>query len=181
MELKELKKGLFGFSKSSVYEYISSLNKACADKVDEVKREKLYSLSSLSRTNEELNEKLACLENENAMLKKQLEEKELSLAELSEKCVQTTELPAEKKTVEAEVCDILTEAKQFAQHLKDKACAENEELRQKNLAAYEAERKRLLSYSDEISKIKDHLGSVLEGALRGLSGTESKISELEKK
>lgn len=113
MELKDLKSGMFGFKKNSVYEYISELNRICSANVEEVKQEKLSALADLSKKNEELNNKVVCLESENDSYKKEIFEKTKLIAELTEENEKLKNDMDKRKAVEAEVADILAEARKL--------------------------------------------------------------------
>lgn len=177
MELKKLKKSFFGFEKNSVFEYISELNRICSEKVDNEREESRALLDGLNQKNAELSDKLICLETENSELKKQLREKEEFIANLTAQIENRKNAPDEK-SVEAEVADILTEAKRFAKTLREKAVKENDELRRENQKNNEAERQRIAVYSAEISKIKSMIDAVLSEANTGLEAAQVRIALL---
>ncbi len=178
MELKDIKKGFFGFNKSSVFEYISELNRVCAEKVAEAKKEKSSSLTALNAKNEELNNKVMCFESELDTLKKQLAEKDALISQLTAQNDELKNSTDTRKLVEAEVSEILTEARRFALALREKAIRENEDFRLENRKLNEAERQRLEKYGDDISEIKAAINSVLSETIISLESVEDKIAAL---
>lgn len=180
MELKNIKRGLFGFKASGVLEYVSELNRICSEKVEEERREKQTSLDTLNQKNEELNNRLSGLESENDKLKKQLAEQEEKLAELSAQNEELKSNTNAQKAVEAEVADILTDARHFAQSLREKAMKENEDFRLENQKNNEAEQQRLAAYAKEVSEIKTAIDSVLTEAKLGLEKAEEAMAVLKK-
>lgn len=179
MELHEIKKSLFGFKKDSVFEYIAELNRACADKTEEVRREKAAALAELSRTNTELNDRLVSLELERDALKKQLAERERTLDGLRCENEQLKSDTDTRQTVEKEVAEILTEARSFAQTIREKTVREDEAVRLENRKARDAEARRLAEYRQSVSDVKALLDSVLNAAKGGLAQVEAEIAALE--
>lgn len=180
MELRDIKKSFFGFSRNSVFEYITELNVACSQKVEEIKDEKAAALAELNRKNEELNNSNAALQAEYDELKKQLEEKDKLLEELKQQNAELAAGAGKQKTVEAEVAEILTEAKRFSDTLREKAIRENEAFRLQNRRINDAERQRLAEYGKEISQIKTVINAVLAETESKLENAESKIADLQK-
>lgn len=179
MELKDLKRSLFGFNRSSVFEYIAELNRLCSVKVDEAKREKNTQLAELAQKNEELNNRLTAIETDNDALKKQISEAEALIAELKAQNESIKNDFEAKQKVETEVAEILSEARAFAVTLKEKAVAENEAFKLQNRLINEAETKRLAEYSQNVSEIGKAINSILERTRDELKKAESDISALE--
>lgn len=180
MELKNIKKSFFGFNKNSVMEYISDLNRACAEKAESLRLEKTEALSELNRTNEELNNKISAFEIEIDALKKQLLEAENEINRLNGENEHLKNDVNTKKAVESEVAEILTEARNFAQSVNEKTIRENEALRLENQRAYAAEKQRLTQYRKNVENVKAVIDSVLKSAKAELEQAEEKINTVEK-
>ncbi len=181
MDLKEIKSSIFGFNKNNVYEYISELNRICSEKVEEARKEKNSSLSSLTRKNEELNNKLVCMESEIDMLKKQLLEKEELIAQLSDGSDISRKNIEIGSNDESAALDIIKDAREFAKQLREKAVKENEAFRAENQRNNEAEKRKLAEYKRSIAEIKASVNAVLSEAKNGLEKAEEKIIVFENK
>lgn len=181
MELKDIKKGLFGYNKNSVIEYVSELNHSCAEKVEEVRREKTEALFGLGKTNKELNDKIVCLEAETDALKKQLAEKEKVIIEFSDEIEQYKNNTEARKMLEKEVADILNDAHEFAKLMREKTIRENETLRLENKKANDAIKEKLAEYRKNVCDIKLFIDSVLKNTRNEFNTAEETIAVLERK
>lgn len=151
MEIRELKSGLFGFRKRSVYEYISQLNRTCSEKVEEARQDKFATLSELGRKNEELNNRVIRLEGENDALMRERTEKEALISSLNE---QIKQLQARtQKSPSDEIAEIIAEARVFAAGLREKAILESEAMRVEINRKNDEARLRLAAYERSIAEI----------------------------
>lgn len=178
MEIRELKSGLFGFRKQSVYEYISQLNRTCSEKVEEARRDKLAALSELSQKNEELNNRVIRLEGENDALRRDRTEKEALISSLNEQIKQLQERT--QKSPSDEIAEIIAEARVFAAGLREKAIIESKAMRVELNRKNDEARLRLATYERSIAEIRAAIDSILENTKERLSETENKISEIER-
>lgn len=113
MEFKDIKKGLFGFNKNNVIEYIAELNRICAEKTEALRHEKVIAVSELEQKNSELNVKLAEIETELVSLRNQIAEKESALSELSNENEQLKAEADKHKANTDELADILNDVKAY--------------------------------------------------------------------
>ncbi len=180
MELKDIKSGFFGFNKNSVIEYISQLNHLCAENTEKARLEKAEALAELSKTNEKLNNRVSVLESEVDVLKKQLLERESEIERINGENEQLKNDVDKKKAVESEVAEILTEARNFAQSMREKTIRENEVLRLENQRINDAEKQKLTNYRKNIENVKTVIDSILQTAKTELCQAEEKIDALEK-
>lgn len=180
MELKDIKKSFFGFNKNSVMNYISELNHICAEKTESLQIEKNTALSELSQTNEKLNSKISSLEVEIDALKKELLKSENEIECLKHENEQIKNDFDTKKAVESEVAEILTEARNFAQSMREKTIHENELLRLENQKIYNAEKEKLEKYRENIRNVKTVIDSILKDTKTELEQQEEIINVVEK-
>lgn len=178
MELTSLQKGLFGFKKNSVYEYVSELNRICSEKIDEAKQDKQAALFNLSKKNEELNNQIISLESRIDELDHSIEEKDEIIENLKAQIQSFQNDVDSRKSVENEVSEIIMEARQFASNLKEKAIKENEQLLAKNKQIEDIENLRLVEYSKEISKIKYAINAAIKDSHIKLAKIENDIAAL---
>lgn len=179
MELNNMKSGLFGFKKSSVYEYIADLNRVCSQKVEDAKKDRQSTISELNAKNTELREKLMCLEGENDVLKREITEKEALIKKLTEENENYRTDTDKQLALAEEIAAMLAEAKEFARILREKSIRENEAFIEENRRKNELEKARLAEYSRKVSRVKNEISSVLEETETKLSIAEGKISALE--
>ncbi len=161
MELKDIKTGLFGFKKADVYEYISELNYVCADKIAKCDKDRHNDLENMSIKNEELNNAIVCLETDKDLLLRQIEEKDAVISELRAEICSLKESYKNDQGKRDTIADVIIEAKKFADELRTKAIAENEELQKKSRIAFEARKSELDEYSRKIASLKDAIVSTL--------------------
>ncbi|MGN0179756.1 MAG: hypothetical protein ACI4DY_10000 [Monoglobaceae bacterium] len=167
MEKVNLKKGLFGYTQSSVQEYIESLN-----------GELTVRTNNLVRENEQLKKKCGLYEdkiNESSIKQDELLEKinslskeiETHIADKSKLGEQIDELKAQLNEASSdkfdyeqgqnELADIMLEAKRFANDLKHKTEIEFEQQKAANKDKIKHERERIEKYISDI----DELSSLL--------------------
>ncbi len=160
MEMINLKKGLFGYTKNSVRECFASLN------------------AEWQKRNEELSDKCARMEEE---AKKQMEEREAFSGKLEEAIEEKKILSEEieklheevaalqKELEEAkqdktdykkgqdELADVMLEAKRFAGELKQQAEEEYRQKQAENVTKINSEKERIESYIDNVDELCSEL------------------------
>ncbi|MBQ2967477.1 MAG: hypothetical protein IJE10_05100 [Clostridia bacterium] len=144
----QLKKSFFGYSKKKVLSFIGEMDTNYWEKL------KAYQ--------DEAEEKYKALENE----KTELEQKVLKLEQ------KIAELEKEKETLKNksdDVSAVFVDAKHFADDLKEKTKAEEQEMHQKLQAAYDEQAARLLCFQKEINSIKQSIRESLSAIDKELS------------
>lgn len=189
-----LKRSLFGYTKSSVYDYITAMNREMNNRIEKANaagkelvqkntdlekeidelREKqakmLDEISSYIKEKENLADELNDCKNEVEVLKKELEKKTAEIGELhSEKGMH--------RDIQNDIADVMIDAKHFANNLKKKAEYDYEQQIAKNIARLSAEKNRLAGY---ISAVNELCGSVRDLCIKFDVDLEEKKKELEK-
>lgn len=126
MEFSKLKKGMFGYSKASVIEYVATLNN-------------------------EFNKKVEDISNENAELLKKVEDLQNKLSASEEGATQMRD-SIEKQNKELDIAAVMADVHKFADSLKEKA---EEEYRlqieaNENALRYEKERVEIIRQNIEV-------------------------------
>lgn len=178
MELRKIKKSLFGFNKDGVIEYIAELNRRCAEKVEEVTRDKAEAVAVLARKNEELNAKAARLESELGELKEVLCQKDAHIEDLRRENNALRERAERHRAAERETAEILNQARAYVQSAKEKAereqktdvQAEKDKVRQgESVGAADAKKS-----TEKAQAPQDGVGRL--GAIKGMVGTALKYA-----
>lgn len=186
MEISDFKKGLFGYKKRDVFEYISELNRRFDRQQSDSKTEYDRIQGELNKKNEELNLTAARLTEDNSALSAELERERAKTAALSAELEQTRaetsalkahaeELKSalqKRNSEEESVSNILAEVKLFAENLRAKAVAEDEAVRRENRMRDEAEKAKLAVYAKQVAQVR-------ESVRRALDEMDGKAAELE--
>lgn len=187
------KRGLFGYTRSSVYAYITELNhefkdrlenfgtsthqdlaKKCKEYEEEVKKltekqtELLDEISKYIKEQDALNDEIKSLRLELQNLKSDNSRKDIELRELRDR-------KGEYQNVQNDLADVIIEAKKFANNLMQNAENEYKKQTAENNAKLNAERDRLADYIKSIDELS---GSVRDLCLRFNSDIEVKKKQL---
>ena len=150
MELENLKKGLFGYQKTGVYEYIASIE-------DEFSSKLLEKDQQLKKNEEIYMEKINKLEDELREAKKRIIEQDKGQEMIS---------------------NTLLEANRFAQMLKKEAQEKHEEENRILLDMVEKQKKEIMKYQTKIDELKNMLHTLLEGMEKDVSVVEKRVEEV---
>ncbi len=196
MEKLNLKKGLFGYTESSVLEYIKTIscelklridklseeNKTLLEKHSQLESESNYAKSEANKLSDEINslsEENNRLKSDKAELEKQIE---LLTAKLSE--ADGEKLDYEKG--QNDLADVMLEAKRFANNLKKQSEDEYKRQKAENEEKINCEKQRIEKYVSEIDslcgtlhKVCDNFGKDLENKKTDLSSILSKLNNID--
>lgn len=195
------KKSVFAYIAQLTGDYEAKLTEAKSEsekkiaelsgEIDSLKSDNVLIMSQKTESESEvlgLTDKNTALKSENDSLLQKLEardaaiaEKDAALAELSTLKVELEALKKENATLHRnsnEVAEILADAKNFANLLRDKAVEENEEYRRVNRERNEAEKARLEAYKNRVDKVRSDVVTVLRGMELSLNEMTADISKL---
>ena len=196
MEKLNLKKGLFGYTESSVLEYIKPIscelklridklseeNKTLLEKHSQLEAESNSAKSEANKLSDEINslsEENNRLKSDKAELEKQIE---LLTAKLSE--ADGEKLDYEKG--QNDLADVMLEAKRFANNLKKQSEDEYKRQKAENEEKINCEKQRIEKYVSEIDslcgilhKVCDNFGKDLENKKTDLSSILSKLNNID--
>ncbi len=196
MEKLNLKKGLFGYTESSVLEYIKTIscelklridklseeNKTLLEKHSQLEAESNSAKSEANKLSDEINslsEENNRLKSDKAELEKQIE---LLTAKLSE--ADGEKLDYEKG--QNDLADVMLEAKRFANNLKKQSEDEYKRQKAENEEKINCEKQRIEKYVSEIDslcgtlhKVCDNFGKDLENKKTDLSSILSKLNNID--
>ena len=196
MEKLNLKKGLFGYTESSVLEYIKTIscelklridklseeNKTLLEKHSQLEAESNSAKSEANKLSDEINslsEENNRLKSDKAELEKQIE---LLTAKLSE--ADGEKLDYEKS--QNDLADVMLEAKRFANNLKKQSEDEYKRQKAENEEKINCEKQRIEKYVSEIDslcvtlhKVCDNFGKDLENKKTDLSSILSKLNNID--
>lgn len=150
MNLDNLQKGFFGYKKSSVYEYISSMEEEFSERL-------LEKDGDAKKKEEEYKEKIRQLESELQDVRKQLDG-----------C----------KKEQMMIGDTLMDAKRYAEELKKKAYEEEEKERRKWEQAVAQNNLELDNYQKKISEVREHLIKTLQNMDEKAAELGTQIQEI---
>ena len=196
MEKLNLKKGLFGYTESSVLEQIKTIscelklridklseeNKTLLEKHSQLEAESNSAKSEANKLSDEINslsEENNRLKSDKAELEKQIE---LLTAKLSE--ADGEKLDYEKG--QNDLADVMLEAKRFANNLKKQSEDEYKRQKAENEEKINCEKQRIEKYVSEIDslcgilhKVCDNFGKDLENKKTDLSSILSKLNNID--
>lgn len=198
MEKVNLKKGLFGYTQSSVQEYIESLNGELMARTNNLVQEneqlkkkcKFYEdkINESSVKQDELLDKINSLSKE---IETHLSDKSKLSKQIDEFKIRLDEATADKFDYEQgqnELADVMLEAKRFANDLKHKTEVEFEQKKSENEDKIRQERERIEKYIsdiDELScllrKVCDNFGKEIGSRRVELSTVLKNLAELNAK
>lgn len=134
MLLQELRRGLFGYKKDSVYQYVLYLNEKFNQKLSEKDFD-------TGRQIKELKDMIADLKFQLSIVKKENEE---------------------YTKMQVAVSNSIIDAKSYASQMKKETEDIEEDLRQKLKERYKEENKKLEEYSELVNKVRESIKSVLK-------------------
>lgn len=198
MENVSLKKGLFGYTQSSVQEYIEALNGELTARTNKLvleneelkKKCELYEdkINESNAKQDELLEKINDLSKE---IETHLSDKSKLSKQIDELKIRLDEASADKFDYEKgqnELADVMLEAKRFANDLKNKTELEFKQKKEENEDKIRQEQERIEKYIsdiDELSsllrKICDNFGKEIGNRRVELSIVLKNLSELNAK
>ena len=186
MELRELRTSLFGFKKKDVCEYMARLRSELVENLEEDRENDKHTILDLEQRNAELNDCISKLSAEKERLLAENAEKERIISALEEdfesangENTQSANTQAESGCAEA--ADIIFEAKQFADSLRDKAEKENENLRRENAEYHNRVKNELSQCKSAVGDLRGKIAKTLKDIDADLSKKEDSIAELERK
>lgn len=150
MQIQEMKKGLFGYKKESVYQYVSALN-------------------------EEFSQKLIEKDEKNEVLVKELRERTQALEAELERVKRESEDLRKKQLA---VSDSIIDARDYAAQLKSETRRREQALYDQMEARMNKENRRLDGYTENIGKLREQIKDVLEKFDEELKQAESRAGEL---
>ncbi len=150
MQIQEMKKGLFGYKKESVYQYVSALN-------------------------EEFSQKLIEKDEKNEVLVKELRERTQALEAELERVKRESE---ELRKKQLAVSDSIIDARDYAAQLKSETRRREQALYDQMEARMSRENRRLDGYAENIGKLREQIKDVLEQFDEELKQAENKAGEL---
>lgn len=198
MENVSLKKGLFGYTQSSVQEYIEALNdelmvrtnKFILENEELKKKCELYE-DKINESNTKQDELLNKIKSLSKEIETQLSDKSKLSEQIDELKIRLDEASADKFDYEQgqnELADVMLEAKRFANDLKQKTQIEFEQKKAENEAKIRQERERIEKYIsdiDELSnllrKVCDNFGKEIENRRVELSNVLKNLAEFNAK
>lgn len=206
MEKLELKKGLFGYTKQSVLDYIFDVDLLYRQKTEQAEQARQSLEQSIERLKAQVNgfadetdrlvdeltlkdERLAELEKHNAELavtiEKLTKEKQILCEEidsLKSELNKSESLPSTSHTAnDSSVTDIIFEAKSFASGLKQKAQDEYVAMQNDNLERFRSQKEKALDFAKSIEDLRKSVLSLCESFGGDLYNAEKRMSELSRK
>ena len=172
MENVSLKKGLFGYTQSSVQEYIEALNGELTARTnkfvlenEELKKKcELYEdkINESNAKQDELLEKINILSKE---IETHLSDKSKLSEQIDELKIRLDEASADKFDYEKgqnELADVMLEAKRFANDLKNKTELEFKQKKEENEDKIRQEQERIEKYISDIDELSSLLRKVCD-------------------
>ncbi len=182
MDLQGLKTGLFGFKKKDVCEYISQMNDELGKRLSIEKEKDNATIAELKSKIESLSAENSGLkseiETEKSALNDKLSEKDAIIASLENKIDELKNENIEAHRKNDEVAEIILDARSFANGLREKAIAENDEMCRMNDERNRKLQDRLSSYESEIEKIRWNIQRMLKNMDGQLGDTADDIMTL---
>ena len=172
MENVSLKKGLFGYTQSSVQEYIEALNGELTARTNKLvleneelkKKCELYEdkINESNAKQDELLEKINVLSKE---IETHLSDKSKLNEQIDELKIRLDEASADKFDYEKgqnELADVMLEAKRFANDLKNKTELEFKQKKEENEDKIRQEQERIEKYISDIDELSSLLRKVCD-------------------
>ena len=144
MNITELRKSLFGYSKESVYQYISYLNQEFSQKLVEKDRESNYLIKELQERNAALEKEMESIRAENDIYKK----------------------------MQSSISESIISAKNYEKEIKDAAVLENKKIRETINEEKQKQEMQLKNYIETIDAYRVSLVHILkefETSLKNIS------------
>lgn len=150
MEITDLKKVFFGYSKNSVYQYIVTLNDEFSKKIVEKEEKNEELLNHLRKKNEMLEQELKQVRMENEAYRKQY----------------------------FAISDSLIDAQNYAAKLKEETKQQEEQLRKKMNDEMESQNEKLKLHRQEIEQLRANVRMILERMDQELSKSQEQAEEI---
>ena len=170
MEPVNLKRGLFGYTASSVREYMESLNAELSERANtlfaenEELRDKCNryesQLSAEVEKQDQLLEKMNALSKEIEVLTSEKTELSEQIEDLNIQLERATKDKLDYKQGQNELADVMLEAKRFANDLKQKTEMEFEQKKAANNNIINQEKRRIEKYISNINELNEILHKV---------------------
>ena len=196
MEKLNLKKGLFGYTESSVLEYIKTISCELKLRIDKLSEENKTLLEKHSQLEEEsnsakseankLSDEINSLSEENNRLKSDKAELEKQIELLTAKLSEADGEKLDYEKGQNDLADVMLEAKRFANNLKKQSEDEYKRQKAENEEKINCEKQRIEKYVSEIDslcgtlhKVCDNFGKDLENKKTDLSSILSKLNNID--
>lgn len=196
MEKLNLKKGLFGYTESSVLEYIKTISCELKLRIDKLSEENKTLLEKHSQLEEEsnsakseankLSDEINSLSEENNRLKSEKAELEKQIELLTAKLSEADGEKLDYEKGQNDLADVMLEAKRFANNLKKQSEDEYKRQKAENEEKINCEKQRIEKYVSEIDslcgtlhKVCDNFGKDLENKKTDLSSILSKLNNID--
>lgn len=196
MEKLNLKKGLFGYTESSVLEYIKTISCELKLRIDKLSEENKILLEKHSQLEEEsnsakseankLSDEINSLSEENNRLKSDKAELEKQIELLTAKLSEADGEKLDYEKGQNDLADVMLEAKRFANNLKKQSEDEYKRQKAENEEKINCEKQRIEKYVSEIDslcgtlhKVCDNFGKDLENKKTDLSSILSKLNNID--
>lgn len=186
METINLKKGLFGYTQSSVEEYIKALNSELSGKTSKLVSENEQLTDKLQRgrknvealklREDELLEKISDLSKEIDALKSDKSELDKQLANLRQQLASETQNKVTYEQNQNELADVMIEAKRFANDLKEKTQLEYAQKKAANNELINKEKLRIEKYIQDIDELCKLLKKTCGGFETELNSKKSDLN-----
>lgn len=196
MEKLNLKKGLFGYTESSVLEYIKTISCELKLRIDKLSEENKTLLEKHSQLESEsnsakseankLSDEINSLSEENNRLKSDKAELEKQIELLTAKLSEADGEKLDYEKGQNDLADVMLEAKRFANNLKKQSEDEYKRQKAENEEKINCEKQRIEKYVSEIDslcgtlhKVCDNFGKDLENKKTDLSSILSKLNNID--
>ena len=196
MEKLNLKKGLFGYTESSVLEYIKTISCELKLRIDKLSEENKTLLEKHSQLESEsnsakseankLSDEINSLSEENNRLKSDKAELEKQIELLTAKLSEADGEKLDYEKGQNDLADVMLEAKRFANNLKKQSEDEYKRQKAENEEKINCEKQRIENYVSEIDslcgtlhKVCDNFGKDLENKKTDLSSILSKLNNID--
>lgn len=196
MEKLNLKKGLFGYTESSVLEYIKTISCELKLRIDKLSEENKTLLEKHSQLESEsnsakseankLSDEINSLSEENNRLKSDKAELEKQIELLTAKLSEADGEKLDYEKGQNDLADVMLEAKRFANNLKKQSEDEYKRQKAENEEKINCEKQRIEKYVSEINslcgtlhKVCDNFGKDLENKKTDLSSILSKLNNID--
>lgn len=196
MEKLNLKKGLFGYTESSVLEYIKTISCELKLRIDKLSEENKTLLEKHSQLESEINsakseanklsDEINSLSEENNRLKSDKAELEKQIELLTAKLSEADDEKLDYEKGQNDLADVMLEAKRFANNLKKQSEDEYKRQKAENEEKINCEKQRIEKYVSEIDslcetlhKVCDNFGKDLKNKKTDLSSILSKLNNID--
>lgn len=188
METVNLKKGLFGYTASSVQEYIEALNAELSERLNtllaenEELRDKCdryeSQMSAEAEKQDQFLEKINALSKEIQILTSDKAKLTEQMNGLNEQLERALKDKASYEQGQNELADVMLEAKRFANDLKQKTEMEFEEKKAANEEKINQEKHRIEKYISEIDELHEILHKVCNDFVEEIHNRKNELNHI---